>query len=91
MLMSEIRISIDGAEFSVTPGVSIAAALMSHDVVAWRTTRQSGSPRGTFCGIGACFDCLVTVNGQPNIRACIDFVRDGDVIDTATHGKADAS
>ena len=39
----------------------------------------SGAPRGVFCGIGVCFDCLVTVNGRPNQRACLVPGRAGDV------------
>jgi hypothetical protein len=39
-----------------------------------------GRPRGIFCGIGVCFDCLVVVNGIPDVRACQRVVVDGDVI-----------
>jgi aerobic-type carbon monoxide dehydrogenase small subunit (CoxS/CutS family) len=34
------------------------------------------------CGIGVCFDCLVTVNGMPGVRACLADARPGDVICT---------
>ncbi|MGA4900742.1 2Fe-2S iron-sulfur cluster-binding protein [Streptomyces griseoincarnatus] len=39
--------------------------LWAAGVTSWRTTRDGGRPRGVFCGIGVCFDCLVTVNGRP--------------------------
>nr|WP_276514252.1 2Fe-2S iron-sulfur cluster-binding protein [Actinomadura citrea] len=42
----------------------------------------SGAPRGVFCGIGACFDCLLTVNGVRDVRACRRRARDGDVVAT---------
>ena len=48
----------------------------------WRTTRLGSRPRGAFCGIGVCFDCLVTVNGRPNVRACLEAARPGDVVTT---------
>jgi predicted molibdopterin-dependent oxidoreductase YjgC len=83
--MSEIQISIDGTSIAVPAGLSIAAALMSADLISWRETRINAEARGVFCGIGACFDCLVTVNGQRNIRACLEQVRDGDVITTGSH------
>jgi hypothetical protein len=35
-----------------------------------------------FCGIGVCFDCLVTVNGQPSVRACLAEARPGDRVET---------
>ena len=41
-----------------------------------RTTR-GGAPRGVFCGMGVCFDCLVVVDGIPNTRACVTWVREG--------------
>ena len=53
------------------PGQSVAAALMAAGVVAWRTTRIQGRPRGLFCGIGLCHDCLITIDGVPDLRACV--------------------
>ncbi|MFE7649059.1 (2Fe-2S)-binding protein [Streptomyces phaeoluteigriseus] len=64
-------VTFDGREIEVLPGQTIAAALWSAGVVAWRTTREGGRPRGVFCGIGVCFDCLVTVDGSPGRRACL--------------------
>ena len=37
---------------------------------------KSGEARGYFCGMGVCQDCLVTVDGVPNVRACVTPVRD---------------
>ncbi|WP_419248863.1 (2Fe-2S)-binding protein [Streptomyces melanogenes] len=64
------------------PGQSIAAALWAAGILSWRTTRAGGEPRGAFCGIGACYDCLATVNGRPNQRACLVAARPGDAITT---------
>lgn len=61
----------DGAPVEFRPGQTIGAALVAARRPSWRTTRVNGSPRGIFCGIGVCFDCLVTVEGQPNQRACL--------------------
>nr|WP_030983330.1 (2Fe-2S)-binding protein [Streptomyces sp. NRRL S-1813] len=67
-----------------------AAALWAAGVLSWRTTRRDGRPRRAFCGIGSCFDCLATVNGQPNQRACLVPARPGDAITTQEgHGRAD--
>jgi len=46
-----------------------------------RWTRKQQAPRGYFCGMGACFDCLVTVDGMHNVRACLAVVRPGIRID----------
>ncbi|MFG3700481.1 (2Fe-2S)-binding protein [Micromonospora sp. NPDC047620] len=61
---------------------SIAAALLAAGVLAWRRSRIDGRPRGVFCGIGVCFDCLVRVNGVPAQRACLTVARPGDVVET---------
>ncbi|GAA3837688.1 (2Fe-2S)-binding protein [Streptomyces phyllanthi] len=75
-------VTLDGREIEALPGQTVAAALWTAGVVSWRTTRGEGRPRGIFCGIGVCFDCLVTVNGRPNQRACLLPVRPGDAIRT---------
>jgi aerobic-type carbon monoxide dehydrogenase small subunit (CoxS/CutS family) len=64
-------VTFDGREIEALPGQTVAAALRSAGVTSWRTTRNGGGPRGVFCGIGVCFDCLVTVDGRPNQRACL--------------------
>ena len=57
-------------------GETVAAVMLAGGEIATRTT-VGGVPRGIFCGIGVCFDCLVVVDGVPNTRACMTPVRDG--------------
>ncbi|MBU3871165.1 (2Fe-2S)-binding protein [Streptomyces sp. 4503] len=71
------RLTFDGAAVTALPGQSVGAALMAAGIVSWRTTRREGRPRGLFCGIGVCFDCLITVDGRPGQRACLVPARDG--------------
>ncbi|PKW11359.1 2Fe-2S iron-sulfur cluster binding domain-containing protein [Streptomyces sp. 1222.5] len=73
-------VTFDGRPLPALPGQTIAAALWSAGVTAWRRTRGTRAPRGVFCGIGVCFDCLVTVDGRPNRRACLVPVRPGQLI-----------
>lgn len=83
-------IAFDGRELSALPGQSVAAVLWAAGILAWRTTREGGAPRGAFCGIGTCYDCLVTVNGRPNQRACLVPARPGDAVTTQEGtGRAD--
>jgi predicted molibdopterin-dependent oxidoreductase YjgC len=77
-----VAITVDGAAWSVPAGASLAAAFTEHGTTAWRQTRSRAEPRGLSCGIGVCFDCLVTVNGVPGVRACLAAAQDGDVIAT---------
>lgn len=75
-----MKIVFDGHEIIAQPGQSVAAALLADGVLSWRTTRVTGRPRGVFCGIGICFDCLVTVDGVPGQRACVVPVHDQMVV-----------
>src|SRR5512138_1403826 len=65
-----VRLSFDGREIEALEGETVAAALAASGIVAVRQAR-SGAPRGPFCGMGVCFDCLVTVDGRPSQRACL--------------------
>lgn len=82
MSSDEFTIRFDGSEIGCRPGWTVGAALTAAGVRSWRSTRREGRPRGLFCGIGVCFDCLVTVNGQPSVRACLAPARPGDVVRT---------
>jgi predicted molibdopterin-dependent oxidoreductase YjgC len=84
-----MSVTFDGEPLPSRAGQSIAAVLLAAGIRSWRTTRTNGRPRGLFCGIGACFDCLVTVNGEPSVRACLAEATPGDVI-TTQHGDGHA-
>ena len=77
-----VEFTFDGRPVPARPGQTVGGALLAAGVRSWRTTRFEGKPRGLFCGIGVCFDCLVTVNGEPNVRACLAPVAEGDVVVT---------
>lgn len=63
-------LTFDGRQIPVADGQTIGAALIAAGIRSWRTTRHAGRARGLFCGIGICFDCLITVDGTPNQLAC---------------------
>jgi predicted molibdopterin-dependent oxidoreductase YjgC len=75
-------LSLDGRAVPARPGQSVAAALLEAGVRSWRSTRHGGRPRGLFCGIGVCYDCLITVDGVPNQRACLVSAADGMTLST---------
>jgi aerobic-type carbon monoxide dehydrogenase small subunit (CoxS/CutS family) len=79
---------VDDRPVECRAGETIAAALTQAGIDAWRTTRRGENRRGLFCGIGICFDCLVAVNGERPVRACLATVRPGDRIVT-TEGDGD--
>ena len=71
-----IEFQFDGHPIEALAGETIAAALSAAGIVAFRHT-ASGAPRGLWCGMGACFDCVVTVDGRIGQRACITRVAAG--------------
>jgi predicted molibdopterin-dependent oxidoreductase YjgC len=83
-------IDFDGRPVPTTAGESVGAALTNAGIRSWRTTRKAGRPRGLFCGIGICYDCLLTVDGQPNQRACLTPVAPGMRLESGA-GSAEAS
>ena len=81
-----ISFFVDGEALSAYPGDTIASALYAQGKRAWRVSR-SGDHRGLFCGIGLCFDCLVTVDGKANQRACVTTVAPGMQVITNLAGE----
>jgi predicted molibdopterin-dependent oxidoreductase YjgC len=71
-----VSLLLDGCAVTAYEGETVAAMLLAEGHVATRTT-TAGSPRGVYCGMGVCFDCLVVVDGVPNTRACVTWVGEG--------------
>jgi predicted molibdopterin-dependent oxidoreductase YjgC len=80
-----LNIRIDKKQIAVPAGVSVAAALIANGIKSFRKTDQ-GDGRGLFCGMGVCYDCLVTIDGIPDQLACMVMVGEGMQIRT---GKAE--
>jgi hypothetical protein len=78
-----VTFTFDGRPMTAEAGQTVGAALLVAGVRSWRRTRAGGRPRGLFCGIGACFDGLVDVNGDRALRACLVPVREGDEVRTS--------
>jgi predicted molibdopterin-dependent oxidoreductase YjgC len=77
-----VGIVVDGRPLRAAAGDTVAAALLSAGVAAFRRTPRLNATRGHFCGMGACFDCLVAIDGAPNRQACLVEVREGMVVTT---------
>ena len=72
-----ITFTFDGQLIEAFEGETVAAALLACGVQAIRQTIRKGEPRGLFCNMGICFDCLIEVNGNKNQRGCQFPVTDG--------------
>jgi predicted molibdopterin-dependent oxidoreductase YjgC len=75
-----LQFTFNELNIGAVPGQTIAAALLAADQKVLRKTRMKGEERSIFCGIGICWDCVVTVDGVMNQRSCLVEVRDGMVV-----------
>jgi thioredoxin reductase/bacterioferritin-associated ferredoxin len=85
-----LTLFVDGAAVAAQAGDSVAAAMLAGGRLACRTTPISGSPRAPYCLMGACFDCLVIIDGIANRQACMTLACDGMRVETQ-RGKRDVS
>jgi hypothetical protein len=72
-----VTILFEGKPVVARAGDSVAAALAAQGVGATRTTPRTGAPRAAYCMMGACFDCLVVVDGKADRQGCLVEVREG--------------
>lgn len=72
-----VSFTFERQEITTRAGDTIAAALTLAGQNHLRDSVVTGEPRGAFCLMGTCFDCLVEVNGMPNVQACRTIVRQG--------------
>ncbi|MDR3525105.1 MAG: (2Fe-2S)-binding protein [Acetobacteraceae bacterium] len=79
-----VEICVNGQNVQASDGDSVAAALLVLGIATFRHTPKTGSPRAAYCGMGVCFDCLVTIDGEPNRQACLTPIAPGMTIDTGT-------
>lgn len=87
-----VTFTCDGRELSGYEGEPIAAALKAAGLMIHRYTAKQHKPRGIFCAIGRCTDCVMIVDGKPNIRTCVTALKAGMKVQTQygiTAGEAD--
>ena len=76
------RLVVDGRPVTAAPGDAVATALLLAGIGTFRRTAKGAAPRSAYCGMGVCFDCLVTIDGVGNRQACLESVGDGMVVET---------
>lgn len=77
----EINFMMDGRSIKGYEGEPIATALKAAGLMVHRHTKK-GSPRGVFCAIGRCTDCVMVVDGKANVRTCVTPLQEGMVVQT---------
>lgn len=77
-----VEIYLDGVPIPALEGEPIASALLAAGKTIFRFTTKRNTARGIFCGIGRCTDCMMVVDGVPNVRTCVTPVRAGMNVET---------
>lgn len=77
-----VEFTFDGKTVQGYEGEPIAAALKAAGVLIHRYTQKQHKPRGIFCAIGRCTDCVMIVDGKPNIRTCMTPLKAGMKVQT---------
>ena len=77
-----VTIIVDGKEIPAVEGEPILSALLASGIKVANISPKHHEPRGYFCGIGRCTNCVMTVNGNPNVRTCVTPVEAGMVVET---------
>ena len=77
-----VKFTYDGKTLEGYEGEPVAAALRAAGVMTHRYTAKKHEPRGVFCAIVRCTDCVMVVNGKPNVRTCITPLEEGMTVQT---------
>lgn len=77
-----VSFTYDGQKFQGYEGEPIAAALKAAGIMIHRYTKKEHKPRGIFCAIGRCTDCVMVVDGVPNVRTCVTPLQEGMKVQT---------
>ncbi|NLW21686.1 MAG: (2Fe-2S)-binding protein [Tissierellia bacterium] len=78
----KIKFIFDGKEYEGLEGDTIASALHAAGVKVLGHHYANNRPRGFYCAIGNCSSCLMTVDGEPNVRICVEELKEGMVVET---------
>jgi len=84
----KITFAFNGKILEGFEGETIAAALHAAGVKSLSHSAENHRPRGLFCAIGNCSSCLMEVNGEPNVRICVESLQEGMEVKTQK-GKGD--
>lgn len=78
----KVSFTYNGQKMEGYEGEPIAAALKAEGVMVHRYTNKRHEPRGVFCAIGRCTDCVMVVDGKPNTRTCVTLLKEGMKVET---------
>jgi predicted molibdopterin-dependent oxidoreductase YjgC len=71
-----VRLVINGVAVTMPAGSMVSAAILKMETSLFRRS-VTGEARGPLCGMGICFECRVTIDGETHCRSCQTICRDG--------------
>lgn len=74
-MSASVRLWVDGVAVAVPAGANVAAAVAG--VTARFRRSRGGAARAPLCGMGVCFECRVTIDGEAHALACMTPAREG--------------
>ena len=77
-----IEVFINGEKIIAYEGELVSTVLQAEGISVFNHKHKTGKPSGIYCAMGVCYECLVSVDNVPNIRACQTLIRDRMVIQT---------
>ncbi len=77
-----VTFTFDGVSLEGREGEPVAVTLLTSGVRVFRTMPETGEPRGGYCFVGRCADCLMIIDGVSGVRACTTMLQDGMVVET---------
>jgi sarcosine oxidase subunit alpha len=83
----QVQIIINDKPVIAYAGELVSTVLQAEGIQIFNRKHKTGNPSGIYCGMGICYECLVTINGIPNIRACQTIVENSMIINTANEEK----
>ena len=78
----KLEVTVDGTQMEAYEGETVATVLLAAGIFTFRLSPKNKEPRSLYCGMGICYECLVTVNGTHAVRACVMPITDGMCIET---------
>ena len=72
----QITFYVNDQPIQACQGETIHAALIAAGYRQFRKSKTD-QPRGVFCGMGVCYECLVTIDNGPQRQACSTMVEEG--------------
>lgn len=77
-----LQIVVDGKLVEAYAGETVATVLHASGIRVFRDEGEGHLPSRLYCNMGACQQCLVTIDNQPNCQACKTLVRPGMKVKT---------